>query len=144
MFFSPSREDSSWSWTQLIKTRNVKPGGLWEGDSGPPVCLQPWLPRGVKNPCSCLHAFSPQCVSSLYNLDPSCILWPRMSNGYFFFPLHNPKGRVVGGCQGVVGRGWNKTRGLLTLQRLFQFVQIVAHRPLSLYPCQQSVGLQPE
>lgn len=48
------------------------------------MCLQHWLRCGAKNPCSCLHAFLPPCVSSLYNQDPSCIPWPRIPNGYFF------------------------------------------------------------
>lgn len=49
-------------------------------------CLERWLTQGVKNSRSCLHAFLPPCVSSLYNLDPSCILWLRKLNNYFFPP----------------------------------------------------------
>lgn len=68
---------------------------------------------------------------------------------WLFFPLHNPKDRAVGGHQGVVGRGWNKTHGLLTTQRLFQFVQAPTYRPMSPVsvspvPVHSQVGLQRE
>lgn len=93
------------------------------------LSLEHWLTQRVKNSCSCLHAFLPQCVSPLYNLDPCCILWPRKLNDYFF--LHDPKGRGMGDCQGLVSRGCNKMCGLLNLHRLFQFIQIHPHKPMS-------------
>lgn len=46
----------------------------------------------------------PQCVSSLYTLDPSCVLWPRKLNDYFFFSIIQRAERY-GGLSGLGEQG---------------------------------------
>ena len=111
------------------KSQKHKPVRTPGGQLRPSFLSLALVHQRVNITCSRLHAFLPQCVSSLHNLDPTCILWPRKLNGFFF--LHNPKGRGMGDCQGSVSRGCNKMCGLLTLQRLFEFIQIHPHKPRS-------------
>lgn len=69
--------------------------------TGVVLLCQGWLTHGVTRSCSHLHAFLPQSVSSLDNLDP--VLYSVVQIIHYFFPLLNPKGRGVGSGLGDQG-----------------------------------------
>lgn len=126
MLFSPPPQERVGVGVEHVNKRQKRkpvwtPGGQW-GSSF-------WLTHRVTRSCSRLHAFLPQCVSSLDNRDPVLYSVAQKIKQLFFFPSIIQRAEVWGSCQGSASRGCNKMCGSLLRRGCFSSYKSIHTNP---------------
>ena len=114
-----------------IRDGNVNQRGLQEGSQGhPPVSQALAHPEGDEFLLLFARLLASVCKLLVQSRPILYSVAQKNRMIIIFFSSVIQRAEVWGNCQGLVSRGCNKMCGLLTLQRLFQFIQMHSHKPM--------------